>query len=277
MDELKSTLELGIVGFGEMGQLYGKAFMKAGWKHINICDLPQNYDSLQKKYEPLGYKVYKTGFEVARRCDFVMFSVEAAVIDQVVEQFGPAIKMNSIVCGQTSVKSPEIRAFEKYLPLDVHIITCHSLHGPFVDPKGQPMVVINHKSTLAAFEKAMMIFNALESKIVHLSFEEHDQITADTQAVTHLAFLSMGTAWKAAKTYPWENEHYVGGIENVKTLIPLRMYGSKWHVYAGIDFNRFSTFESIRFKTGRTILNIRIRIIQNDDPRARTRIQEASL
>ena len=131
-----------------------------------------------------------------------MFSVEAAVIDQVVAQFGPSIKMNAIVCGQTSVKSPEINAFEKYLPRDVHIITCHSLHGPSVEPKNQPLIVINHKSTKEAFERAMSIFEALESKIVHLSFEEHDQITADTQAVTHLAFLSMGTAWKAAKTYP---------------------------------------------------------------------------
>lgn len=48
--------------------------------------------------------------------------------------------MNAIVGGQTSCKAPEIAAFEAYLPPDVDIVPCHSLHGPNVDPKGQPLV-----------------------------------------------------------------------------------------------------------------------------------------
>lgn len=48
--------------------------------------------------------------------------------------------MNAIVGGQTSCKAPEIAALEEHLPDDVDIIPCHSLHGPNVDPKGQPLV-----------------------------------------------------------------------------------------------------------------------------------------
>jgi prephenate dehydrogenase (NADP+) len=48
--------------------------------------------------------------------------------------------MGAIVGGQTSCKAPEIAAFEKYLPTDVDIVSCHSLHGPGVNPKGQPLV-----------------------------------------------------------------------------------------------------------------------------------------
>jgi len=51
-----------------------------------------------------------------------------------------ATKIGAIVGGQTSCKAPEIAAFEKYLPDDVEILTCHSLHGPNVDPRGQPLV-----------------------------------------------------------------------------------------------------------------------------------------
>lgn len=51
-----------------------------------------------------------------------------------------ATKMNAIVGGQTSCKAPEIAAFEEHLPADVDIVPCHSLHGPNVDPKGQPLV-----------------------------------------------------------------------------------------------------------------------------------------
>jgi prephenate dehydrogenase (NADP+) len=48
--------------------------------------------------------------------------------------------MGAIVSGQTSVKAPEKAAFEKYLPGDVSIVSCHSLHGPTVSPIGQPLV-----------------------------------------------------------------------------------------------------------------------------------------
>ncbi len=44
----------------------------------------------------------------------------------------------------------------------------------------------------------------------------------------------MGTAWKAASNYPWLNPSYLGGIDNVKTLMALRIYGNKWHVYGGL-------------------------------------------
>jgi len=69
---------------------------------------------------------------------------------------------------------------------------------------------------------------------VHLSYEEHDMVTANTQAVTHAAFLSMGTAWRNSSAYPWETTRYVSGIEVVKVNITLRIYAAKWHVYAGL-------------------------------------------
>ena len=52
-----------------------------------------------------------------------------------------ATKVNAIVAGQTSVKAPEKAAFEAHLPKDVHILSCHSLHGPTVSPIGQPLVL----------------------------------------------------------------------------------------------------------------------------------------
>jgi prephenate dehydrogenase (NADP+) len=44
----------------------------------------------------------------------------------------------------------------------------------------------------------------------------------------------MGSAWKSTGVFPWLNSTYVGGIENVKVMTTLRIYGSKWHVYAGL-------------------------------------------
>ena len=97
------------------------------------------------------------GHLVSRASDYTIYNVEAASIDRVVAEFGPcmnmqhscncpisdpsaATKQRAIVGGQTSCKAPEIAAFEKHLPEDVDIVSCHSLHGPNVDPRGQPLV-----------------------------------------------------------------------------------------------------------------------------------------
>ena len=81
--------------------------------------------------------------------------------------------------------------------------------------------------------------DCFESKKVYLTAEEHDRITADTQAVTHAAFLSMGRAWYKRQIYPWQNTSnnlakWSGGLENAKINISLRIYSNKWHVYAGL-------------------------------------------
>ena len=78
------------------------------------------------------------------------------------------------------------------------------------------------------------ILSSFQSNYVYLTAQQHDRITADTQAVTHAAFLSMGTAWFANNQFPWEMSRYVGGIENIKCNIMLRIYSNKWHVYAGL-------------------------------------------
>ena len=113
--------------------------------------------------------------------------------------------MHAIVAGQTSVKAPEKAAFEKFLPEDVHIVSCHSLHGPTVSPVGQPLVctiwigsrttahalqvIIKHRASDDALKLVESIVRPLRSRHVYLSYDDHDRVTANTQAVTHAAFL----------------------------------------------------------------------------------------
>jgi len=232
---LEKQPSIGLIGMGEMGRMYCRRFSSAGWAHINVCDRPENFEKLQTDLKDLsGVTVLRDGHLVSRLSDIIIYSVEAEYIDRVVAEYGASTKVGAIVAGQTSVKAPEKAAFEKYLPEDVHICSCHSLHGPTVSTEGQPLVLIQHRApdwTLHVMEDLLASFN---SRYVYLTYEEHDIVTANTQAVTHAAFLSMGTAWHSSMSYPWEMGQYVGGIETVKVNIMLRIYANKWHVYAGL-------------------------------------------
>lgn len=183
---------------------------------------------------------------MSRISDWIIYSVEAELIGRVVAEYGPSTKVGAIVGGQTSCKAPELAAFDKYLPSDVEIVSCHSLHGPAVDPKGQPLVIIQHRASQKSVDLCVRILSCLQSKVVFLSGERHDRITADTQAVTHAAFLSMGSAWAANNQFPWEINRYVGGIENVKINIMMRIYSNKWHVYAGLAILNPAAKQQIR-------------------------------
>ncbi|KAK2066860.1 hypothetical protein P8C59_000640 [Phyllachora maydis] len=195
----------------------------------------QKFDELREEFSGNNnVEILRNGHLVSRASSYVIYSVEAAAIGRVVAQYGPSTRLGAIVGGQTSCKDPEIKAFEQHLPTDVDIVSCHSLHGPTVDSRGQPLVLINHRASDESFRKVESVLRCLGSKHVYLSAQEHDRITADTQAVTHAAFLSMGKAWHALKQFPWEGSRYVGGIENVKINLTLRIYSQKWHVYAGL-------------------------------------------
>ncbi|KAF8550978.1 Prephenate dehydrogenase, partial [Imleria badia] len=226
---------IGLIGMGAMGAMYARHLSDAGWKKISVCDLPEKYESLTRTYKDVpSVTVHPDGHAVSRISDFIMYSVEAEFIDRVVQQYGPSTKVGAIVAGQTSVKAPEKAAFETHLPTDVHIVSIHSLHGPTVSPAGQPFVIINHRAPDECVRVVESIFKCFKSRYVYLTYEDHDLVTANVQAVTHAAFLTMGTAWAAQRSYPWEHGQYVGGIETVKVNIMLRIYANKWHVYAGL-------------------------------------------
>lgn len=217
-----------------MGKLYAKTFAKAGYK---VCgaDIEELNVRFKTQLQPDGIEVLQDGHEVSRRSDFIIFCVEAERIGSVIEIFAKSIKFGAIVSGQTSVKHPEIAAFEKFLSKDVQIIPCHSLHGPAFETEGQTLIVIRHRATDQNYSKALSLFKVLKSKIIEMDdFRVHDQIMADTQAITHMGFESMGSAWKKAKIFPWENAAYTEGIDNVKILTTLRIFSYKSHIYAGL-------------------------------------------
>ncbi|HLC98378.1 MAG TPA: prephenate dehydrogenase [Candidatus Nanoarchaeia archaeon] len=267
-------MKIGIIGLGDMGQMYAKKYAETGFE-VNGCDLPEKRDGLEEKLKGTGIHILDDGIAVSMKSDVIFYCVEAENIADAVRRYGHATRPGAIVAGQTSVKTPEINAFEEYLPDNVHINTCHSLHGPKVNPKGQTLVAIRHRSSDKDYDLFIQVLEVLGSNIVEIpSYKEHDRITADTQVNTHLGFLSMGTAWKNVGKFPWENTSYVGGIDNVKILMTLRMYGGKSHVYGGLAIMNPYAQEQIR-QYARSVSDLFKSMIHKDEAKFRKRIMKA--
>lgn len=267
-------MKIGIIGLGDMGKMFARIWANAGFQVFG-CDLPANQTDLQNELGTFGIEVLKDGKAVSRLCDFILYSVEAEKINDVVKECGGATKFGAIVAGQTSVKTPEIAAFEEHLPKDTQIVTCHALYGPGVNPANQTLAVINHRASNQAFEDALEVFSKIGSVIHQLEdFHEHDKMMADIQAVTHVGFESIGTACMHRKVYPWENPLHPNGLDNVKFLMTLRIYSYKFHVYSGLallnpyakrDVRRYASCEMELFET----------MLEEDEKKFRKRIYAA--
>ncbi|CUM62994.1 uncharacterized protein PRCAT00000555001 [Priceomyces carsonii] len=273
IERLKKTKIIGIIGLGEMGLLYARRFSQDGWRVVG-CDREELFEEIKAKYANESFEVLASGHFVSRVSDYIIYSVEAENIGSIVAKYGASTKVGAIVGGQTSCKAPEIEAFEKNLPSDVQIISVHSLHGPKVNTMGQPLVLIKHKASEESFQFVESLVSCLKSKHVYLSAKQHDKITADTQAVTHAAFLSMGVAWKAINQYPWQTPRWVGGIENAKINISLRIFSNKWHVYAGLAITNPSAHEQV-LQYSKSVTELFTLMIQGKKQEMRDRLFKA--
>jgi len=267
-------MKIGIIGAGEMGKLYAREFAKSG-HDVSVCDIPGKISSLEQELKDAGIKVSSDGNKVSGENDMIIYSVEAENIEKVVKQYAKSTRPGTIIAGQTSIKTPEIEAFDKHLPEGVNIVTCHSLHGPTISPKGKSLVVIRHRSTEKAYRKALNVFSDLGSNIIEMSdYKEHDRMLADVQAVTHLGFESMGTAWKNTGVFPWENPSYKGGIDNVKILMTLRIYDGKSHIYSGLAIlNPYAKNQVKQY--ARSTSELFKMMIQEEEDKFRDRIKKA--
>jgi prephenate dehydrogenase (NADP+) len=249
-------MKIGIIGLGDMGKMFAKIWDAKSYEVFG-CDLPQNVNAIKEELKNTSVTILKDAVAISRTCDFIMYAVEVDNIEKIVKHAGPSTKQGAIVTGQTSIKTPEIKAFMQYLPKDTQIIGSHALFGPSVSPVGQTIAVFNQRASKEAFDTALKIYKDTGAKLEVLdNYETHDKMMADVQVVTHVGFESIGTAFMHRREYPWEDNTRLSGIDNIKMLLTLRIYSYKAHVYSGLAFNnpyarndvrKFATIENELF------------------------------
>lgn len=230
-------MKIGIIGCGDMGRMMVKALCLSKINSvIHVIDLPIFQTELDKLFTNYPNVFVEDKYEgVCLDADFLLFCVETHLIEKVVSEAAPYISPRTIVGGQTSIKTPEILAFEKHLKSEVPIISIHSLHGPNVDPIGQTLLLIPHRNSSEELKKAKELWSYTGSTIqVLTSYEEHDKLMADVQVVTHVGFESIGTSFMHRGIFPWENPLHQSGLDNLKLLFTLRIFSYKPHVYSGL-------------------------------------------
>jgi prephenate dehydrogenase (NADP+) len=226
--------QIGLIGLGDMGKPYAREFRRLGY-NVCGCDLPEKRQQVEKELDGTGVEILDDGIAVSRKSDLIFYLVETENIGRVVEAYCKSTRKGAIVSSGTSVMGPAVQAFNDYLPKDIAIVNWHWMFGPSLKPQGRNSAWVQVRGSEQEYSRAREVCERVGTKIIEFeSYQEHDMVTADTQAATHAGYESMGTAWMKTGRFPWENPRYVGGLDNVKVLMALRLFSGKPHLYSGL-------------------------------------------
>ena len=173
--------EVGIIGFGRFGALL--ADILCNDFQVYCYDIKSNIQSNNKNitFSPL---------EKVAKCDLLFFSVPIIYFEKSIQDVIPHISDDTIVLDVLSVKLYSYRIMSKYLPKQIEILPRHPIFGPDSVKngiKGLPFVICPVDETSdVSLNFIREYLKRLGFKVIEMSCEDHDRITAYSLCTTQL-------------------------------------------------------------------------------------------
>lgn len=125
-------------------------------------------------------------------------------------------------------------------------------------------VIIPHRASHQSLKRVEKVLSCLKSNVTILSARDHDQMTANTQSLMSIIFLSLATAVQAGAASPSLSPQ--GSITGTIQNLASRMANQKWHVYAGISLlNPYAEAHVTQFMTSASEIQISIQEYRYED------------
>lgn len=121
-------------------------------------------------------------------CDAIFFCVAICSLEEVLKKSLPYFQQGTVYFETCSVKVLPATWMKKYLPEGSNIIATHPMFGPdsyHQTARKLPMVMCNISATREIFERWSLYFSRQSLKVELMTPEEHDELTAYSQGITH--------------------------------------------------------------------------------------------
>lgn len=234
-------VHLAVLGAGTMGQ-YTINQVASNTERLTIYDPNKHGAELALALPGVSFEKSDSIATVVGGADFVLFCVETHNVYDLMLEALPYCKAGAVISGQTSRKTPEAQAFDKYTGENtrsgLELDTIHSMCNPKIsDPSKEILAFISHHSSDTARQQTRGFYGGMSDHIEEFeSVEEHDTRTANTQSDTSRTYLSIASAFAHAGVFPWLSESYSSGFDAMKFALAMRATIPAGHVYRNIQF-----------------------------------------
>ncbi|MDY6958437.1 MAG: prephenate dehydrogenase/arogenate dehydrogenase family protein [Halobacteriota archaeon] len=176
-------------GAGAMGQWFSKLFLRQGCD-VSIFDTDKNAPDMAYELD-LTYE--EDVIDAVSDSDIVIISVPMESTEAMIEKISPAMKSGSLLMEIASVKGNIPVVMKQNAAIGVDLICANPLFGPNVtDPRGELIILVPVTEGGEWLQRIRNIFEDDGLKTELLSLEEHDEVMAVIQGLTHFAFIAIG-------------------------------------------------------------------------------------
>ncbi|MBU2617211.1 MAG: prephenate dehydrogenase [Euryarchaeota archaeon] len=219
-------------GAGNMGQWFARFLMRQNYA-VTIADIDPHAREVAKE---LGAGFVEDAGEAAGDFDIVLISVPIDVTESMIEGIALHMCPGSLLMDVTSVKKGVMEAMRE-APKGIELIGTHPMFGPMVsDPKGQTVILVPVKGRCESWlPKIVALFEDNGAHVEFLSADEHDQMMAVIQGLTHFAYIAIGATLDALEFDLSKSRRFMSPVYEIMVDFVGRILAQNPHLYAMIQ------------------------------------------
>jgi prephenate dehydrogenase len=219
-------------GYGGMGRIFARLF-KAEGCHVLITG-PTERKGLDASRE-LGVEYVRDNVSAVKDADIVIVTVPIAVTDATIMEVAPHMRGGALLMDLTSVKERPCKLMAEHAKADVEVMGTHPIFGPRVGSiDGQVFVLtpVRGKRWAPWLRELLLRHNA---RVVESTPQEHDEVMAVVQGLTHFAYISVGATFKDMNFDVKRSRQFASPIYELMLDMIGRIIGQDPHLYAEIQ------------------------------------------
>ncbi|ATZ61617.2 MAG: prephenate dehydrogenase [Methanosarcinales archaeon Met12] len=228
------TKVLIVGGAGEMGQWFARFLMRQNYA-VSITDIDPTAKEVAKK---LGAGFVEDASETAVDFDIVLVSVPIDVTEEVIRSIAPQMRAGSLLMDITSIKKGPMEAMKK-APKGIELIGTHPMFGPMApDLRRQTVILVPVQGRSEHWlPNIRELFEENGAHVEILTAEEHDQIMAIVQGLTHFAYIAIGVTLNTLNFEVRESRRFMSPVYEIMVDFMGRILAQNPHLYAMIQMN----------------------------------------
>lgn len=221
-------------GTGETGSWFARYFKEKG---IDVALWgPSGKTAVAAS---LGVRYAHDMQKEAEECDILLISVPIDKTVDVIKHVAPHIRAGGLLMDVTSLKSEPMKAMTKYARKGVEVIGTHPMFGPTMPSLGGQTIILTPAIGRSEtwLPRIRSIFESDGAKIEVLDPDDHDEIMAVVQALTHFAYIGIGATLKALDFDVEKSRKFMSPIYEIMIDFVGRILDQNPELYASIQKN----------------------------------------